>query len=464
MNNLFRILFLSSFVLSAHLKVEAKGKQPNIVFIMADDLGVGWVDYFGTNEKLKTPNLERLAKSGMIFNKAYAAAPVCSPTRASCITGQTPAKVGLTTHAPGIGLESYLKRSGGLGKGGAVDAETAAFLPKDAPSYARELKKLGYSTAFFGKWHLAGEGSLKTSDGIINKEWHPENYGFDINMGGCAYGQPRSYFDPYRNGTIENRKQGEYLTERLGDEAADHIRKHHKELFHVTLWLYSVHTPFKAPKSLVQQNGGDTFLAMVESMDRAVGKVIDALEETGTLDNTLFVFYSDNGGHKPTEGLAEKKGSLLEGGIRVPMVVSWPGKIKAGTTTDEPVSSIDLLPTFVNAAGGDASKMKEIEGKDLAPLFEGKKKLGREALYFHFPHNRHGLKYIMGSVIIEGEWKLYKGYGETKTALFNLKKDPQEKSNIIEENKSIADRLDKKLNAWLTKVDAKMPRKDADFQ
>ena len=282
-------------------------EQPNIVFIMVDDLGPGWVDFDGSESKINTPNLERLARSGMVFTQAYAAAPVCSPTRASCITGMTPAQVGYTTHAPGMGEAAYLKKNGGLGSGGAVDAESLTFLPKNLPSYARELKKLGYATAFFGKWHLAGEGSVKAADGIINSKWHPEHYGFDSNLGGCAYGQPKSWFSPYRNGTIPDGEEGEYLTDRLGDEASAYIKSREAGPFHVALWFYSVHSPIKAPSTLVKKNGGNAYLAMLESMDMAVGKVLAALEEIDALDNTLIVFYSDNGGDKPTEGLAEKK-------------------------------------------------------------------------------------------------------------------------------------------------------------
>ena len=431
---------------------------PNIVFIMVDDLGPGWVDFDGSDPKINTPNLERLARGGMVFNRAYAAASVCSPTRAACITGMSPAQVHLTTHVPG--------RAGGRHKvpqGGSVDAESIKHLPLELPSYARELKELGYSTAFMGKWHLAGEGSVKTKDGIVDSRYHPEHFGFDSNLGGCALGQPKSYFDPYRNGTMTNRKKGEYLTDRLGDEAADFIRSEKDNPFHLTLWFYSVHTPIKAPKDRVEKNGGDAYLAMLESMDLATGKVIDALEETGTLDNTLVIFYSDNGGHFATEWLAEKKGSLLEGGLRVPMIASWRGVIEAGTQTDVPVTSMDFFPTFVNAAGGSIAKFDKLEGVDLMPVFQGADTLGRDALYWHFPHNRGGIEHDMGSSILSGDWKFYQGYGVTKDALFSLKDDPMEKNNLIDESATSSAHsmqikmLRGKLNEWLTRVDAKMP-------
>ena len=161
----------------------------------------------------------------------------------------------------------------------------------------------------------------------------------------------------------------------------------------------------------MKKNGGNAYLAMLESMDNAVGKVLDALEATGTLDNTMVVFYSDNGGHKPTEWLADKKGSLLEGGLRVPMAVSWPGVIEGGTTCDTPVTSMDFFPTFVHAAGGSTDEITQLEGLDLMPLFKGANKLDRDALYWHYPHNRPDVKYYMGSSILQGDWKLYEGHG-----------------------------------------------------
>ena len=446
----FAVSVVLSLILYGNIWAESK---PNIVFIMADDLGPGWVDFDGSSPKINTPNLERLAESGMVFTKAYAAATVCSPTRAACITGMSPAQIGLTTHIPGIA-----GRERPAPKGEPRDAETLKHLPLDLPSYARELKKQGYATGFLGKWHLAGEGSVRAKDGIVNSDWHPEHYGFDSNIGGCAYGQPRPWFDPYRNGTIKDRKEGEYLTDRLGDEAVSFIQANKDKPFHLSLWFYSVHTPIKAPKDLVKKNSGNAYLAMLESMDNAVGKVLDTLKATGTLDNTMLVFYSDNGGHKPTEWLADKKGSLLEGGLRVPMAVSWPGVIKGGTMCDTPVTSMDFFPTFVHAAGGSTEDIPQMEGLDLKPLFKGASKLDRDALYWHYPHNRPDVKYYMGSTILQGEWKFYEGHGTIQDALFNLKDDPMETTNLMVQNPELAERLRGKLNRWLEKVSAKMPK------
>ncbi len=449
LNRVVSVLILGLFAGSA----QADQPPPNIIFIMADDLGPGWVDFDGSHPDINTPNLERLAESGMVFNKAYAAATVCSPTRAALITGMSPAQIGLTTHIPGVA-----GRERAAPKGGPKDAKSLKYLPLDLPSYARELKKLGYATAFFGKWHLAGEGSARNNNqGIVNRAWHPEHYGFDLNIGGCAYGQPKSWFDPYGNGTIKNRKEGEYLTDRLGDEAVSFIKAHQNGPFHLSLWLYSVHTPIRAPAALVKKNGGNAYLAMLESMDQAVGKILDTLEATGTLDHTMVVFYSDNGGAKRTPWLAGKKGSLQEGGLRVPMVVSWPGVIQGGTACNAPVNSMDFFPTFVHAAGGSTKQITLLEGLDLMPLFKGSQKLDRNTLYWHYPHNRPDVELDMGSSIIIGDWKLYEGYGVIVDALFNLKDDPMETQNQIQQHPEVAEKLRGKLHQWLQSVDAKMP-------
>lgn len=429
--------------------------KPNIVFIMADDLGPGWVDFDGSSDKINTPNLERLADSGMVFTQAYAAATVCSPTRAACITGMSPAAIKLTTHIPGIA-----GRERPAPKGGPKDALNLDHVPLDLPTYARELKKQGYATGFLGKWHLAGEGSVKTKDGIVNSDWHPEHYGFDSNIGGCALGQPKSWFDPFKNATIPNREPGQYLTDRLGDEAVAFIQANKDRPFHLSLWLYSVHTPIRAPKDLVKKNGGNQYLAMLESMDHNIGKVLDTLAAEGILDNTMVVFYSDNGGDKPTEWLADKKGSLLEGGLRVPMAVAWPGVIQPGTTTAVPVTSMDFFPTFVHAAGGSTEHIPQLEGLDLKPLFEGEDQLDRDALFWHYPHNRPDVTYYMGSAILMGNWKLYQGLGVKPDALFNLKQDPMETTNVLASNPELAERLRVPLNQWLARVDAEMPPKD----
>lgn len=420
---------------------------------MVDDLGPGWVDFDGSNPTINTPNLQKMAETGMVFTRAYAAASVCSPTRAACITGMSPAQIGLTTHIPGAAGRRHP-----AAKDGPKDAPSINALPLELPSYARELKKLGYATTFIGKWHLAGEGSIKTKDGIVDSKYHPEHFGFDHNIGGCAYGQPKSWFAPFRNATIQNRNDNQYLTDRLADEAIDFIIKNKNTPFLLNLWPYSVHKPFKAPKELYIKNHKDHYRAMLESMDIAIGRILNTLKENKLSNNTLVIFYSDNGGEKPTKWLAEMKGSLLEGGLRVPMVVTWPGTVPVKTTNAEPITSMDFFPTFVHLAGGDTNQIKELEGVDLTPLLKGKPNLAPRSLYWHYPHNRKEVKYNMGGIILSGDIKFYHGYGVVPNALFNLKDDPMEKSNLIEQQPEVAKKMLIKHTAWLKKINAKMPQ------
>lgn len=450
MNRIFisLILAFATCVVTAAYAAE----KPNIVFIMVDDLGPGWVDFDGSDPTINTPNLERMADSGMLFTRAYAAATVCSPTRAAIITGMSPAQIGLTTHIPGAAGRRHP-----AAKGGPKDAPSLNQLPLESPSYARELKKLGYATAFIGKWHLAGEGSIRSKDGIVDSRYHPEHFGFDSNLGGCAYGHPKSWFDPFKNGTIEDREKGQYLTDRLAEEAVAFIQANQDRPFHLALWPYNAHKPFRAPRDLSKKNGNDNYRGMLEAMDNAIGRVLDTLEASGLRENTLVIFYSDNGGDKPTEWLSEKKGSLLEGGLRVPMVVTWPAVIEGGTTTAEPIISMDFFPTFVHMAGGSTDEIKELEGMDLMPLFQGADQLDRESIYWHYPHNRNGVKYNMGGVVLSRDWKFYNGYGVQPDALFNLKEDPMERTNLISTYPEMADRMLKKHEAWLTHVNAAKP-------
>ena len=443
-------LFISSHTLfSAETEVERK---PNIVFIMVDDLGPGWVDFDGSNERLNTPSLQKMAENGIVFTRAYAAASVCSPTRAACITGMSPAQIGLTTHIPGAAGRRH-----SAPKGGPIDAPSINQLPLELPSYARELKKLGYATTFIGKWHLAGEGSVKTTDGIVDSKFHPEYFGFDRNIGGCAYGQPKSWFDPYKNGTIENREKGQYLTDRLADETIAFIKENKDKPFLVNLWPYNAHRPFKAPKELFKKNDNNHYFGMLEALDLAVGRILTSLEELKLSENTLVVFYSDNGGEVATKGLAEFKGSLLEGGLRVPMVATWPAVMPKGESCAEPVTSMDFFPTFVHMAGGNTTNIKELEGMDLMPLFKGEKKLPKRSLYWHYPHNRKKVKYNMGGVVLSGDLKFYHGYGIRPNALFDLEKDPMEKTNLIKKKPSVAKSMLREHKNWLKKVGAKMP-------
>ncbi len=435
--------------------VQSSIEPPNIVFILVDDLGYSDVGYMNHKPGLVTPNIDQLAKSGKVFTQAYAVAPVCSPTRASLLTGKSPATLKLTCHIPGLPMEQYLERQH-EGKS-LKEAYFRDNLPLEEITFPEVLKEHGYTTGFFGKWHLAGSGSARSqSDGVINAQFHPEHQGFDVNVGGCAYGQPASWFAPYRNATIPEKASGQYLTDRLGDEAVDFINQNKKNPFLLYLSTYSVHTPLRAPEEVVEKHRGNSYFAMIEKLDQNVGKVMEHLEKSGLMENTLVIFYSDNGGLWGNPPLKGDKGSLHEGGIRVPLIISWPGKIEPGQV-DDPVTSVDLFPTIMEAVDVKKGLSNDLEGLSLLPLLTGKGGLPERSLYWHFPHYRNeGLD--MGAVIRDGDWKLIWDFETDSTYLYNLHDDQGEANNLMALYPKRGQELLSQLRSWQTDTKAEMPK------
>lgn len=431
-------------------------KMPNVVFILVDDLGYSDVGYMGHKAELCTPNIDALAESGMVFTQAYAAAPVCSPTRASILTGKSPAALRLTCHIPGLPMGQYFELQH-RGK----NLEEAFFkdhLPIDEVTIADELKKKGYATGFFGKWHLAGSGSARSqSDGIINEEYHPEYQGFDINIGGCAYGQPSAWFDPYQNATIKDSVEGEYLTDRIGNEAANFIDQNKENPFFLYLSTYTVHTPLKAPQKTIDKNDGDTYRAMIEELDQNIGKIMTQLAHADLLENTMVIFYSDNGGLWGNTPLRGNKGSLHEGGIRVPLIINWQNKIAASKTA-VPVTSVDFLPTILEVTGISRIATDDLEGVSLWPLLASQQTLEERPLYWHFPHFRNEGQ-DMGAIIREGDWKLIWDFETDSLFLYDLQKDLAETNNLSEDEPEKTAQLLSKLKEWQAEVQAEMPNK-----
>lgn len=429
-------------------------EKPNIVFILVDDLGYSDVGYMGHKEGLNTLNIDQLALSGKVFTQAYAAAPVCSPTRASILTGKSPAALKLTCHVPGLPMNEYLERQH---KGKSIrEAFFMDHLPLEEVTIAEVLKDNGYKTGFFGKWHLAGSGSARSqSDGVILEEFHPQYHGFEVNIGGCAYGQPNSWFSPYYNATIVDKEEGEYLTDRMGDEAVDFINQNRNSPFFLYLSTYAVHTPLRAPQDVIDKNNGNVYHAMIEKLDENVGKIIEQLKQSGIYNNTMVVFYSDNGGLWSNPPLRGNKGSLHEGGIRVPLIISWPGKIEAGKDRSQ-VTSVDLFPTLVDIAGASTDANVSFEGTSLAPLLLENRKLIDRHLYWHFPHFRKEGQ-DMGAVIRAGDWKLIWDFESDVIQLYNLRNDPAEAHNLADENGEKCDELLRKLKNWQNEIDAEMP-------
>jgi arylsulfatase A len=445
--------------------------KPNVIIILIDDYG--WSDASCYGSKFyKTPNVDRLAAEGVRFTDGYAACPVCSPTRASIMTGKYPARLHLTDWLPGRGDRPDQKL---------LKPEIEQQLPLAEVTLAEALKANGYATAHIGKWHLGGDGFL------------PQDQGFDLNIGGDHTGSPASYFAPYeavnkKDGAkrkipgLDNVASGEYLTDRLTTEAEKFIEANKSKPFFIYLSHYAVHIPLKAKQELVDKykNEGGVgkqtnaiYAAMIESVDQSVGRVLKKLEDLKLADNTFVVFTSDNGGLSVIEGpntpatinspLREGKGFLYEGGIRVPWIIKWPGVTKAGTVSTVPVSSIDLYPTILEATGTSMPKGVKPDGISLVSLLKEEKAPKRDALYWHYPHysNQGGRP---GGVIREGDWKLIEFYDDGRWELFDVRKDKGESRNVVEEQKAVATRLQRKLDQWRRDTKAQMMDENPEFK
>ncbi len=435
----------------------ASNKQTNIILIMIDDLG--WMDlHCQGNDRLDTPNIDRLASQGMRFTDAYAAAPVCSPTRAAIMTGQSPARLRITNHLPD--REQFQPDDAKL-----RSAQMLEHLPLQHVTLAERLKGAGYSTAFMGKWHLSGRGR----DGdFAEPKLRPEHQGFDVNVGGCGFGGPPSYFEPYRIPNIEPRREGEYLPDRLADEAMDFIRANRGKPFFVALWNYTVHWPMQAPQNLVEKYESRVgpgvkdarYAAMIEAMDAAIGRVIATLDELKLADDTLVIFTSDNGGYggvSDCRPLRASKGYLYEGGIRVPLIVRWPGVVRPGATCRTPIISTDFYPTLLEVAGLAPETDKAIDGESILPTLRQTGRLKRRAIFFHYPNYAWHRSNRLGGAIREGDYKLIKWYDDDSVELYNLADDLSEKNDLSEKMPQKAADLKRRLQTWLAESEAAMP-------
>ncbi|MEQ8788391.1 MAG: sulfatase [Pirellulaceae bacterium] len=434
--------------------LQAAERPPNIVFVLIDDLG--WMDLACQGNKLvETPHLDRLATQGMRFTSAYAAAPVCSPTRAAILTGQSPARLHITNHTPD--RASFTPPDAKL-----LPAEMLNHLPAEHTTIAERLKAAGYATAFLGKWHLSGEGRGRP-------EFEPTNQGFDLNIGGCGYGGPPTFFDPYRIPNLQDRRAGEYLPDRLADEAIEFLRAKQDQPFMLFLWNYTVHWPMEAPAPLLAKYAdrkgpglNDTrYGAMIEGMDRALGRVLAELDRLKLTDDTLLVFTSDNGGFggvADNRPLRAAKGYLYEGGIRVPLIVRWPGVVAAGATCDAPVISTDFYPTLAEAAGLADDEETPLDGESLTPLLRGSGGLQREAIYFHYPNYAWHRSNRLGSAVRAGRHKLIEWFDDGSLELYDLENDLSERNNLAAKQPDLAAKLQTMLAAWREETGAALPR------
>jgi arylsulfatase A-like enzyme len=448
--------------------------QPNFVFILADDLG--WCDLgcYGSTF-YETPRLDRLATDGMRFTEAYAACNVCSPTRASILTGKHPARLHLTDWLPGRGdrPDQKLKRPG-----------IVTDLPLEEVTIAEALKESGYVTGFFGKWHLGGPN------------YFPEKQGFDVNIGGCDKGHPPSYFSPYRIPNLPDGPPGEYLTDRLTDEALKFIAGAKGKPFFLYLSHYAVHNPQQAKPELIEKykarlaklpppsgpefaadhgrqvrqiQNRPIYAAMIQSLDESVGRILDKLAELKLDQNTVVIFTSDNGGLSTAEGtptsnvpLRMGKGWNYEGGIREPLIVKWPGVIKPRSVSRAPVMSTDFYPTLLEMAGQPMRPKQYIDGVSFVPLLKGEP-MAERPLFWHYPHYSNQGSQPGGAVRL-GAYKLIESFEDMRVELFNVREDIGEQNDLAAKRPAKVAELRQLLHNWRDQVNAQMMTPNPDYK
>ncbi len=451
----------------------ADESRKNVVFLLVDDLGWSDLSCYGSDYH-ETPYIDTFARQGVKFTSAYAAAPVCSPTRAAILTGKFPARLGMTIWHEGA-------VAGGPQDRPLLEAHSLPNLPHEERTLAERFSAEGYFTAHIGKWHLG------------TAAFYPETQGYDLNIGGTFWGAPSTFFFPFRGPWTKSDpefryvpglspgKQGDYLTDRLTDKALSTIEAVRDRPFFLSLWYHTVHTPIEAPAVIVEQfrrkapgarHHNATYAAMVQRMDHNVGRVLRKLDELGLSQRTAVIITSDNGGVDfeargmiPTTNapLRAGKGTLYEGGLRVPLLIRWPGETTAGATCDEPVCSQDFFPTFAEAFPPSDEATTVADGVSLLPLLrDPAQPLSRESLYWHFPH--YYPRMTPASAIRKGRWKLIHYYEDGRTELFDLAADPSESSDLAQSETDRVIKLKRDLDHWRMAVGANSPRDNPAFE
>lgn len=470
------------FLASASGCKSPTAERPNFVFFLIDDLG--WTDtgVYGSTF-YETPNIDRLAHEGVRFTQFYSASPVCSPTRASIMTGKDPARLHITNWI------------GGEGRGMLIQAEYLRQLPLEEITLGEAFKEAGYATGYIGKWHLGAEGFL------------PPDQGFDYSFAVNHAGQPGSYFYPYENPNwpvtnvpdLEDGKEGDYLTDRLTDAALQFIEAHSDTTFFLVFSHYAVHTPLQSKADVTakyeskaqglaatdapaflpeganavtkQRQDHAVYAGMIESTDQSVGRVVALLDDLELADRTVIVFVSDNGGLTtlrrspgiPTAVLPLRagKGWLYEGGIRVPLIIRWPGSVEDGRTIDQPAITMDLYPTLLEIAGLQSKPDQHLDGWSLVPLMLGTGELDR-AFFFHFPHY-HGSGNRPSGAARVGDYKLLEWFEDGKIELYDLSTDIGESRDLAGERAEVAGELREILEGWRQSIGAQMPRPNPEW-
>lgn len=457
----------------AALTGTAQAAPPNVLVIMCDDLG--WKDLGCTGSTFyETPNIDQLAAEGIRFTQAYTACAVCSPTRASMLTGKYPARLATTDYFGGPQPDAVGKHW--TAKKPLLPAPYLERLPLEEVTLAEAMREGGYSTYFAGKWHLGGQGYL------------PPDQGFDVCIGNGAGGF--KYFSPYNNPGLPDGPAGEYITFRFGNETAAYIDAHADKPFYAYLCFNAPHIPLNAPEDLIkkyeakratlsatepdwpkddersgrerQEQDLPIYAAMIEAIDTAVGTVLDALKRNGLYENTIIVFTSDNGGLATAEGhptsnrpLRAGKGWLYEAGSRVPLIYRLPGDARRGVTCDVPVISTDSYPTLLDLTGQPLRPAQHCDGVSIAPLLRGES-LPARPLFWHYPHygNQGGSP---GAAMREGDWKLIHFFEGERNELYNLKADPSEEHDLATTEPDRVEAMAARLRTWQQEVGARFP-------
>lgn len=465
------LVFLSTLLLASSVF----SAQPNVIFILADDLGWSDTTLHGTTAFYQTPNVQRLAKRGITFTQAYSASPLCSPTRSAILTGLSPARTGITTpncHVPDVVLETTIGKKAPPNQK-ALQPNPVTRLKTSYHTLAKSLKAAGYATGHFGKWHLGPE------------PYSPLEHGFDVDRPHTAGPGPAgSYVAPwkFKDFDADPNVPDQHIEDRMAEEASAFMEQHQHEPFYLNYWMFSVHAPFDAKKALIEKHRArvdpknpqrsPTYAAMIESMDDAIGSLLDTLDRLNIADKTIIIFTADNGGNMyneidgttPTSNLPLRggKATMFEGGTRVPCVVVWPGVAQANTRSSVIVQSEDYYPTLLSGLGLKSAPDQSFDGTNLMPALRGGE-LSREAVFQYFPHSPGVPDWLPPAVSVHrGEWKLIRVFhGGEKAAhrylLFNLKDDLGEKTNLAMQKPELVTELDALIETFLRKTNAVVP-------
>lgn len=469
MNRLLPLLI----ALAGACELTAARSKPNIVFILADDLGWADTSLYGHTRLYKTPNIERLAKRGMTFSRAYTASPLCSPTRSSILTGLSPARTGLTApncHLPQVVLQATEGTKAAPNQKSIGPTPVTRLDPK-YHTLGEALKDAGYATGHFGKWHLGKE------------PYSPLEHGFDADVPHWpGPGPAGSFVAPWKFPDFDPDTPTQHIEDRMAKEAVAFLKRHKDEPFFLNYWMFSVHAPFDAKKDLIEKyrtrvdpkdpQRSPTYAAMVESMDDAVGTLIDTLDRLQLSENTIVIFFSDNGGNMyntvddttPTSNapLRGGKASMYEGGVRVPLIVSWPGVVKPDTRSDSRVQSDDFYPTILDLLGLKPGEGQIFDGVSFLPALKGEPHR-RAPSFTYFPHNPPAPDWMPPSVSVhDGDWKLIRIFhggegGAHRWKLFNLRADIGERQDLVAKEPARVKRMDEMIEEFLNRTGAVRP-------